>query len=287
MKEGRLIVSVSGGKDSTAMCLHLFELGYTKNDFDRVFMDTGWEHPTTYQYLDDLEKIIGPIIRLKSKIKIRPEHEKYIQHFEERLGFESPFVRRTFLHASFPNRRFKWCTKELKMFPIKKYFDSLDYEFINVVGIRKEESQKRALMEEWEFNDRFDCWVWRPLIDWTEKQVIDIHHRFGVIPNRLYLNGAVRVGCYPCIMSKKKEISLLQNDRIEIIRELEETITKLRIQQKNDHQPATLFQSVYKNNPNTKIDEVMRWSRTSRGGKQFELFSPEEPTCVRWGLCGI
>ena len=35
-----LIVSVSGGKDSTAVCLRMFELGYTKDDFQRVFFDT-------------------------------------------------------------------------------------------------------------------------------------------------------------------------------------------------------------------------------------------------------
>ena len=163
MKKGKLIVSVSGGKDSTAMCLHLFEQGYTKDDFERVFMDTGWEHPQTYKYLDELEKVIGKITRLKENIKIRPEHEQYVKHFEDRLGFESPFVRRVILQCYFPSGLRRWCTIDLKLKPLEKYFDSLDYEYINVVGIRKEESLKRSTMEEWEFNDRFDCWVWRPI----------------------------------------------------------------------------------------------------------------------------
>jgi tRNA(Ile)-lysidine synthase TilS/MesJ len=38
----RVVVSVSGGKDSASMCLLLKELGIP---FEMVFMDTGWEHP--------------------------------------------------------------------------------------------------------------------------------------------------------------------------------------------------------------------------------------------------
>lgn len=33
-------------------------------------------------------------------------------------------------------------------------------------------------------------------------------------------------------------------------------------------------------------DSAAMWSRTARGGRQYELFAPEtEPGCVRWGLC--
>ena len=45
-----VIASVSGGKDSTAMCLHLKELGIP---YRAVFMDTGWEHEDVYRYLED------------------------------------------------------------------------------------------------------------------------------------------------------------------------------------------------------------------------------------------
>lgn len=44
------ILSVSGGKDSAATSLHLTERGI---DHWRVFADTGWEHPATYDPLFD------------------------------------------------------------------------------------------------------------------------------------------------------------------------------------------------------------------------------------------
>jgi len=286
LKNARPIVSVSGGKDSTAMCLHLFELGYAKDDFDRVFMDTGWEHRNTYGYLDKLEETIGPITRLRAKIKVRPEHREHVAHFEERLGFPSPMVQRMFLYTGFPSRTRKWCTRELKIEPVKKHFESLDYEFINVVGIRHEESPRRAKMTEWEFNDSFDCWVWRPIIRWKEKDVIDIHRRFNLVPNRLYLNGSTRVGCWPCINSRKKEIKNLDPERISLIRDLERVISQLRAERTENNSPATFFQSPLRNRHDVMfIDDVMSWSNTSRGGRQFELFAAEEPTCVRWGMC--
>ena len=54
-----IVVSVSGGKDSTAMCLHLFEQGYDKDDFVRVFADTGWESEETYRYLKEIERVVS------------------------------------------------------------------------------------------------------------------------------------------------------------------------------------------------------------------------------------
>ena len=288
MKEGRKIVSVSGGKDSTAMCLHLFEIGYTRDQFDRIFFDTGWEDKSTYEYLDLLEDTVGPIIRLKADIPIKEEYREHIEAFEKRLGYESPMIRRIFRYTGFPSRTIKWCTKELKIDVAQKYFNSIEETFINLVGIRKEESQRRSQMQEWEYNEGFDCWVWRPLIDWKEKDVIDIHRRFNLVPNRLYLQGSTRVGCYPCINSRKSEIKHLSSERIDLLRDLEEVITRLRIERLGEDQlPATFFQSVYRNKQITPIDDVILWSKTKRGGKQFELFAKEEPTCVRWGMCGV
>lgn len=279
----KIIVSVSGGKDSTAMCLNLLEQGYSTSDFERVFMDTGWEDAGTYQYLDELEKTIGPIIRLKADIQVKEEYKEYVEYFETKLGWESQFIRRLFKYQFPPTRRMKWCTTELKIKPVKEYFDSLEDDFVNLVGIRKEESARRSKMIEWEFNEYLDCWVHRPLIDWKEEDVISIHQRFGIAPNRLYLNGSYRVGCYPCINSRKEEIKLLPNKRIEIIRELEDILTKLRKKRTGKDLPITFFSS--KSIEPMFIDQVMEWSRTTRGGVQLELFSTEEPTCVKWGMC--
>ena len=52
-----VVLSVSGGKDSTATGLLLRERGI---QFRAVHMDTGWEHQATERYVrDDLPKALG------------------------------------------------------------------------------------------------------------------------------------------------------------------------------------------------------------------------------------
>ena len=60
-----LLVSVSGGKDSTAMALWLIDQGL-RDRCHWVFADTKWEHPDLYDYLEYLETKIGPIHRAVS-----------------------------------------------------------------------------------------------------------------------------------------------------------------------------------------------------------------------------
>ena len=282
-----LVLSVSGGKDSTAMCLHMFELGYGKSDFSRVFMDTGWEHPGTYEYLDQLEEIVGKITRLRADFPLSMFDEEvrgHILHFEGRLGFESPMIRRIFRYTGFPSSRIRWCTDYLKMKPLRDHFGTIEDDHVNVVGVRGEESVARSRMEEWEWSDGLDCWVWRPLIAWTEQEVIDIHARFGVFPNRLYMSGSQRVGCWPCINSRKLEVSQIDEERISIIRDLEKVVTVLRRKRKGpEARRANFFQM--DNADSSTIDDVRLWSRTARGGKQMPLLSMAPRGCMKWGLC--
>ena len=59
------IVSLSGGKDSTAMLLRMVEEGWPIDII--LFCDTGMEFDAMYRHIDKVEKYIGrPIVRLKS-----------------------------------------------------------------------------------------------------------------------------------------------------------------------------------------------------------------------------
>jgi 3'-phosphoadenosine 5'-phosphosulfate sulfotransferase (PAPS reductase)/FAD synthetase len=269
----QIIVSVSGGKDSTAMCLNLFEQGYSKNDFQRVFADTGWENLKTYDYLNELEKTIGTITRISSNIKVKDGDQTFLDEIENEIG-HSQMVRAVLYNGIFPSGLAKYCTRQLKLEPFKKFFDEIDDDYVNVVGIRKEESHNRSKMDEWEWRKEFDCWTHRPLIDWTEKDVINIHHRFNLKPNSLYLNGSHRVGCYPCIYARKSEIKLIPPERINLIRKLEVYLSEKKKKR------VSFFKYGF-------IDEIVEWSNTTRGGKQFELFSSAIPTCKKWGMCGV
>lgn len=279
-----VVASVSGGKDSTALSLHLSELGI---EHGRVFADTGWEHPWTYEHVDYLQTVLGPIDKVQSDV-----------------GGMAQWIEKK---GRFPSRRGRWCTDELKVKPIKKYVREAQDMFgdvVNAVGIRGQESKARSKMEEWEWSDAFDCWVWRPLINWSEQDVIDIHTRHGVKPNRLYLeyNSVTRVGCWPCIFSRKSEIATISREspwRIDQIEDLEamvkrQTIARLAVKgetlEEKGWNPPTFFNvsdpiADTALNDMVPIRDVVEWSQTGTGGRQNELFYDYSGGCVRWGLC--
>ena len=287
-----VIASVSGGKDSTAMCLHFIEQGI---QFRPVFIDTGWESASTYEYLRGyLPGVIGPIEWIRSEVELSEELEPLALAFEERLGHYSAMVRWCLHKAMFPSRLRRWCTDHTKTKPMRAYLQGLDDEPINAVGVRAGESAARAKLTEREWSDFYDCEIWRPIHSWTEQEVIDIHTRHGIRPSPNYLVGATRVGCWPCIYAAKKEIHLIAEtdpERIELIQDLEATISmlaggKLRgwfVNKEDKPDPET----GKRDGSPWPIARVVEWARTKRGGRQVELFMApgRESGCMRWGLC--
>jgi len=281
----RVVASISGGKDSAAMSLYLHELGI---EHDRVFLDTGWEHPATYAYLrGPLTQKLGPILELRAP-----------------LLMEELILKK----GMFPSRMRRFCTQELKVKPMQRYLRQrvdAGEDVINTVGIRAAESESRSQMPEWEWQDGFDCEVWRPLIRWTDEDVIAIHKRHGLSPNPLYLAGASRVGCWPCIYARKSEIRLIAESdpaRIVRLRVLEEAITSAASQREAREGRELKNARTWFHNPTSRrsgdgqrdgspwsIDKVVEWAKTIRGGKeedrQENLFASINDGCMRWGLC--
>jgi 3'-phosphoadenosine 5'-phosphosulfate sulfotransferase (PAPS reductase)/FAD synthetase len=265
-----VVASVSGGKDSTALMLALRDAGVP---FRAVFADTGWEAPETYAYLDTLREMIGPI----DVVHPKRDMVESIRH-----------------RTSPPTRMARWCTSELKLRPLRAYHDALcvgDIETVSAMGIRADESESRAKMPMWADDDEWGGFVWRPLMHWTIGDVIDLHRRHNVPMNPLYHGGAERVGCYPCIFSRKEEIRLLPEWRIAEIEALEAETTAERARRNAEtpgryaHEQSTFFQTRDVGRV-MGIREIHAWSRTERGGKQLPLLQPlPQGGCMRWGTC--
>ena len=283
-----LMVSVSGGKDSTAMALWLIDQGL-QDRCTFVFADTKWEHPSLYEYMDNvLEPKIGKINRVSSS--------KYPG------GMADMVVAK----GAFPTRMTRFCTEHLKVNPLREFLagmraDGLDP--ISVVGIRADESKRRSKFEEWDDGGPLKCDTWRPLITWLVEDVVKIHNEHNITPCSLYLRDkhpSTRVGCYPCVMCRKSEILAVANNdpwRVDEIRQLESKVTEVMVE-KLKAKGETL-ESMGRTKPGFfqakkgrdgkcwPIDDVINWSKTSRGGEQYEMFSDSEPGCQMWGLCDM
>lgn len=277
----RVVASISGGKDSAAMSLWLHELGI---EHDRVFADTGWEHPLTYEYLrGELTRAIGPIVEVRG--------ERLMQDLIRKKGM-------------FPSRKHRFCTSELKVKPLLAFMDDLGDDIVNAIGIRADESASRASLPMWESPPDREQEIWRPMIHRSEAEVIELHRRHGLKPNPLYLLGASRVGCFPCINARKAEIRFIAEqspDRIAEIRALEEEVSaaaEARAAAKGHtlaslgYMRPTFFQAPMQEKPGPDrkrgmwpIDRVVAWSKTARGGRRLELFHEQTDGCARWGMC--
>lgn len=312
MSEAKVIVSMSGGKDSTATGLLAMEQGV---DAMYSFSDTGHEHPDTYEYINYLETIFGKkFIRCKADFSRDLERKRGVievkwrkdgvpeEKIERALAVLKPtgnaFLDLCLWKGRFPSTKARFCTEHLKILPfnrdvlipaIKKYGQVETW-----VGVRADESAARAKLPEREKDD-LGGEIVRPILSWTVEDVFAMHKKHGVEPNPLYKQGMSRVGCMPCISCGKEElrqIGMRFPEEIERVAEWEALVKEA-----SKTGGATFFtlraSEVEGMTPEdhdrlASIKSKVDWANTTRGKKQIDLINVyEEPeTCHSiYGLC--
>ena len=311
------IVSVSGGKDSTALLLLAIER--QPDNLQAVFADTGNEHPQTYDYVQYLEQATGvPIVWVRADFTQQIYGKrKFVETKWPEQGIPqetvnralsalnptgNPFLDLCIWKGRFPSSKAAFCSEELKRNPIQKQvqFPLLDAgdDVVSWQGVRADESRRRANLPELECKvvnaNGAELWNYRPILQWTAQDCFDMHRKHGIKHNPLYEQGMGRVGCMPCINCRKDELLEISKrfpQEIERIAQWERAVADASKRGGSTFFPATDI-GEDSNGPetiiNANINQFVEWSKTSRGGKQYDFFRIQDdgPLCTSiYGLC--
>ena len=192
------IVSLSGGKDSTAMLLMMVERGEDIKSV--VFFDTGWEFPEMIEHVDKLEKYVGmEFVRLHplqsfDYMLLRRPVKKSGRQKAHRIGYGWPS----------PLRR--WCTGR-KLDIIKKYYN-YQSDFQSCIGFAADEAKRVPVVSKKKYPERY------PLVEYdiSEKEALEYCYDKGFDWDGLYeIFG--RVSCFCCPLKRIEDYRKLRQHR--------------------------------------------------------------------------
>jgi len=205
-KKTRHILSLSGGKDSTALSIFMRD---KVPDMEYVFCDTDKELRETYEYLNRIEAYLGKkIIRLNAAAGF--------DHWHRVFG------------GYLPSPSMRWCTRQLKLKPFEEFVG--DDPIISYVGIRADEDRVGYISHKSNIKTVYPLKEAR--IDYAGVIKILEDSGIGLPP---YLKwGRTHSGCYFCFFQKP----------IEWVRLLEtypEDFDKAQAYEKMSNEPGKTF----------------------------------------------
>lgn len=313
------VISVSGGKDSTALLVNALKR-CPPGSVVPIFCDTGNEHQAVYDYLGYLEQALDVrITRLRADFtdrfavrrmwiardqrtrrdkkgrKVRWSNKAKRRALAALKPSGNPFLDMCMLKGRFPSRKAQFCTEQLKRdMAVEFQLGLLDqgHRVISWQGVRRDESEARRYAKAFErIGPRM--WAFRPLVEWTALDVFGYCAESGIQPNPLYLQGASRVGCMPCINCSKDElrqIDMRWPEHLARISDWEYTVGQCSKRGFStffaDSHAAKDRRQVF---ADLNVWRRIEWSKTTRGGKQYDLLGQlDEPNhCASaYGLCG-
>lgn len=181
-KFSRIMVSFSGGKDSTVVS-DLVRKSLSAPDVLHVFGDTTLEIPDTYSYVESMHKEIPCLIT------VRNNKQQFLDMCEE-IG---P-----------PSRVMRWCCTMFKTGPIttqiQKWFSN--QRILTFYGVRHSESVSRSKYRRVESTNSSikiaAQTVASPIIEWNDIDIWNYLLGEEVHFNPAYKKGFDRVGCWCC-----------------------------------------------------------------------------------------
>lgn len=235
-----VIVAFSGGKDSLACLLHLFDLGVPParielwhHDVDGREGSSLMDWPVTRAYCVAVAAALRLQLYFSWKAGGFEGEMLRKQSYTGDILFEVPGGTAPVRLESLKQDRFKntrmqfpmvtadlskrWCSAYLKIDVGSRALNNQERfngrRTLFITGERAEESVSRASYEPFEAHRsdarsgrlRRHIDAWRPVHQWSEQRVWDIIRKYGVVPHPAYQLGWGRVSCSACIFGSKNQ----------------------------------------------------------------------------------
>lgn len=183
----RLVVSYSGGKDSTACLLWALETGLPVRV---IWVDTGNELPESPEYIRYIEGALDVNI----EVLRRPGHS-FADICRRRIG-NWPIPGRCEVSSTTKRDDFRWYLRQT----------NTPQTALLILGQRREESASRAALPDFSPIVRSGLSCYRPILDWTLHDVFTYLGEKGVRAHPAYAKGRSRVGCVWCVNSRPADL---------------------------------------------------------------------------------
>lgn len=231
----RFVVAFSGGKDSLAALLHLLSLGVPAHAIELHHHDVDGQGPTfmdwpcTPGFVRAIADHLGIALYFSwreggfARELARDAAPTAPILFETPNGIgytggRGPVGTRGIFPQTSPDLRVRWCSPALKIdvlaASIRNQPRFYDCRTLVITGERAEESPSRARYAAFEPHRTASLERavdhWRPVHDWTERQIWEVIARSRIRPHPAYVLGWGRLSCRACIFGSPAQWATLR-----------------------------------------------------------------------------
>jgi 3'-phosphoadenosine 5'-phosphosulfate sulfotransferase (PAPS reductase)/FAD synthetase len=205
------VASFSGGKDSTAMVLHMIKRG---DHLDEVmFCDTTMEFPAMLRHVEKVKQVIEAAGIKFTTLRAEHDFEYYLTTYnvENRKPESDLYGIPGYGWAGHLSR---WCTSTLKTGIIERHLQELreTYEVIQYIGIAADEDYRLEREQNQNPSHRHPLREW----GWSENEALYYCYTRGYDWEGLYelkrnpKTGKARVSCWCCPLQSYEDMRILR-----------------------------------------------------------------------------
>jgi len=206
-----LLVNSSGGKDSQTQLRQVYRQAKREGVTDRIVVVHA-----------DLGRVDWPGQQEVARVQAEAYGVPFlVTHRRTREGVWEDLLDHAEKRGKWPGPQTRYCTSDHKRGPIRRVMTSTvrklrkgrRVKLLNIMGIRREESTKRAGMPALEecpeaSNGKRSVWDWRPIHDWKETEVWADIRESGIPHHWAYDSGMPRLSCVFCFFASPKYLRL-------------------------------------------------------------------------------